>query len=106
MDINASRGMQGGATEAKIQDVARFRVSPHFSPREKAALEYAEQVTRASANVSDELFDHVRQHFAEAEIVELTATIAVENFRSKFNAPLRIEAQGFCPIPLAPADPT
>ena len=105
MDINASRGMQGGASEGKIRDVGRFRGSAHFSPREKAALEYAEQVTRDSANVSDELFDRVRQHFAEAEIVELTATIAVENFRSKSNAPLRIEAQGFCPIPVAPADP-
>ena len=97
--------MQGGASEAKIADIARFRESPHFSDRERAALEYAEQVTRASHDVSDALFDRVRRHFNEPEIVELTATIAVENFRSKFNAPLRIEAQGFCPIPVAPADP-
>lgn len=102
MDLNASRGMQGGASEAKVADVARFRESPHFTPREKVALEYAEQVTRASAHVSDELFDRVRRHFDEREIVELTATIATENFRSKFNAPLKIEAQGFCPIPLGP----
>ncbi len=94
--------MQGGATEAKIADIARFRESPHFSDRERAALEYAEQVTRASADVSDALFDRVRRHFNEPEIVELTATIAMENFRSKFNAPLKIEAQGFCPIPVDP----
>jgi alkylhydroperoxidase family enzyme len=105
MDINASRGMQDGATEAKVADIARFRESPHFSDREKAALEYAEQVTRASADVSDELFDRVRRHFNEPEIVELTATIAMENFRSKFNAPLKIEAQGFCPIPVDPGRP-
>ncbi len=102
MDINASRGMQGGASGAKIADIGRFRESPHFSDREKVALEYAEQVTRASADVSDALFDRVRRHFNEREIVELTATIAMENFRSKFNAPLKIEAQGFCPIPLDP----
>ncbi len=94
--------MQGGASEAKIRDIARFRGSPHFSDQEKVALEYAEQVTRASAEVSDALFDRVRRHFSEDEIVELTATIAVENFRSKFNAPLGIEAQGFCPIPVDP----
>jgi alkylhydroperoxidase family enzyme len=105
MDINASRGMQGGASEAKIQDIARFRESPHFSAGEKVALEYAEQVTLASAEVSDALFDRVRRHFSEDEIVELTATIALENFRSKFNAPLRIEAQGFCPIPVDPRVP-
>ncbi len=102
MDINASRGMQEGAAEAKVRDIARFRGSPHFSEREKAALEYAEQVTRASADVPDALFDRLRRHFAEPEIVELTATIAVENFRSKFNAPLKIGAQGFCPIPVRP----
>jgi len=102
MDINASRGMQGGASEAKIADIARFRESPHFSDRERAALEYAEQVTRASHDVSDALFDRVRRHFNEPEIVELTATIAMENFRSKFNAPLKIEAQGFCPISADP----
>jgi alkylhydroperoxidase family enzyme len=102
MDINASRGMQGGATEAKIRDVSRFRESPHFAEREKVALEYAEQITRASSDVSEALFARVQQHFNEPEIVELTATIAVENFRSKFNAPLKIAAQGFCPIPSAP----
>ena len=97
--------MQGGASEAKIADIARFRESPHFSDRERAALEYAEQVTRASHDVSDALFDRVRRHFNEPEIVELTATIAMENFRSKFNAPLKIQAQGFCPIPVDPGQP-
>jgi alkylhydroperoxidase family enzyme len=41
----------------------------------------------------------VKQHFTEPQIVELTAAIAFENFRSKFNPPLGIEAQGFCVIP-------
>jgi len=38
----------------------------------------------------------VRAHFAEAQIVELTAAVALENFRSKFNVALGIQAQGFC----------
>lgn len=97
--------MQGSDGEAKVRDISRFRESPHFSVRERAALEYAEQVTRASAAVSDELFDRLRRHFTEPEIVELTATIALENFRSKFNSALRIEAQGFCPIPAEPPHP-
>ena len=37
--------------------------------------------------------DKIRQ---EAQWVELTAVVALENFRSKFNPPLGIEAQGFC----------
>jgi len=46
--------------------------------------------------VSDELFARVRKHFSEAQVVELTAAVALENFRSKFNVALGIEAQGFC----------
>ena len=102
MDTNASRGMREAGGAAKVQAVARFRESLHLADREKVALEYAEQVTRASAEVSDALFDRLRQHFSEPEIVELTAAIAMENFRSKFNTAHRVAAQGFCPIPVAP----
>ncbi|MBV9757668.1 MAG: carboxymuconolactone decarboxylase family protein, partial [Alphaproteobacteria bacterium] len=40
-----------------------------------------------------------REHYGEAQIVELTAAIAFENFRSKFNPPLAVAAQGFCRLP-------
>lgn len=49
--------------------------------------------------VDEALFARLREHFSEAEIVELTAGIAMENFRSKFNAPLKVAAQGFCMLP-------
>ena len=94
--------MQAGASEGKVRDLPRFRESPHFGPRERAALEYAEAVTRASAQVTDEVFARLREHFAEAAIVELTAIIALENFRSKFNSALQVPAQGFCPIEVTP----
>jgi alkylhydroperoxidase family enzyme len=55
-------------------------------------------MTITGRRVSDELFARVRATFEEAEIVELTAAIALENFRSKFNTALSIEAQGFCAI--------
>jgi len=48
--------------------------------------------------VSDQLFARLRGHFDEAQIVELTAAVALENFRSKFNVPLQIESQGFCVV--------
>jgi alkylhydroperoxidase family enzyme len=62
-------------------------------------LDYGEKMTITGESVDDELFQRLRQHFSEAEIVELTAGIAMENFRSKFNAPLRVEAQGICSLP-------
>jgi len=67
-----------------------------FDESEKTALEYAEAITFTDRKVTEELFARVRARFSEAQIVELTAAVALENFRSKFNVALGIEAQGFC----------
>jgi alkylhydroperoxidase family enzyme len=90
--------MRAGATEAKIAEVATALISELFDDREKTALEYAEAITFTDRKVTEELFARVRTHFSEPEIVELTAAAALENFRSKFNVALGIEAQGFCLI--------
>jgi len=90
--------MQAGADEAKIAEVEAWRESRHFSPLERVALEYAEVVTITGQRVTDELFARLRTLFDDSQIVELTAAIAMENFRSKLNVPLGIEAQGFCVI--------
>jgi alkylhydroperoxidase family enzyme len=64
------------------------------------ALELAEAATSLPHDVSDELFGRLREHYTDAEIVELTYIVALENFRSRFNRTFRIEAQGFyCVFP-------
>ena len=88
--------MQTGADEDKIREVPAWRDSRRFSDLERVALEYAEAMTITGQRVSDELFGRLRAHFDEAQIVELTAAVALENFRSKFNVPLGVESQGFC----------
>ena len=88
--------MQAGATEEKIRQVPAWRQSPLFTPVERDALEYAERMTITGEKVSDELWTRLRGHFSEAQLVELTAAVALENFRSKFNVPLGVESQGFC----------
>ena len=90
--------MQAGASEEKILRVPEAATSPLFSERERVALEYAEAITVTGQKVTDTLFERLRRSFSESEIVELTAAVALENFRSKFNVALGIESQGFCPI--------
>ena len=85
----------------KLAEVATWRDSKLFSEAERVALEYAECITYTDRRVDDALFARVKQHFTEPQIVELTAIVALENFRSKFNPPLGIEAQGFCLVPAA-----
>jgi alkylhydroperoxidase family enzyme len=100
MDINSSRVLETteGGLE-KLADVTSWRDSKLFSEAERLALEYAERITYTDQKVDDALADRLKQHFTDAQIVELTAAIAMENFRSKFNPPLGVEAQGFCVIP-------
>ena len=91
--------MQAGADEDKVREIPTWRESRRFSDAERVALEYAEAMTITGQRVSDELFARLKGSFDEAQIVELTAAVALENFRSKFNVPLGIEAQGFCAHP-------
>lgn len=91
--------MEGDEGEAKLRDAANWQESKLFSEEERLALDYAERMTITGQRVDDALFARLKTRFSEAQIVELTAAVALENFRSKFNPPLGIEAQGFCLIP-------
>lgn len=99
MDINSVRVTEIEGGEDKVAELAAWRESRAFSELERVALEYAERITRTDRKVDDALFERVKRHFTEPQIVELTAAIALENFRSKFNPALGIEAQGFCVLP-------
>ena len=70
---------EGGAE--KLGEVLAWRDSKLFSPMERVALEYAERITTTGQKVDDALFAELKKHFTEAQIVELTAAIAMENFR-------------------------
>lgn len=85
----------------KVAEVLNWRDSTLFTAAERVALEYAERITYTDRQVDDALFAELGRHFTEAQIVELTAAIALENFRSKFNPTLGVEAQGFCAVPTA-----
>jgi alkylhydroperoxidase family enzyme len=90
--------MRAGASEDKVRQVTEAATSPLYSEPERAAVAYTEAMTITGQRVTDELFERVRRHFSEPAIVELTAAVALENFRSKFNVALGIEAQGFCAL--------
>ena len=102
MDINAAVGGERGLARAKIDAALDLR-SPRdadLSMREELALEYADRVSATPVDVPDDFYARLSAAFSEREIVELTATIAHENYNSKFNRPLRIESNNFCELPL------
>lgn len=72
-------------------------------------LDYAVAMTTTPVEVSDELFSMLRESFDDAQMVELTATIAWENYRARFDHALEIGAQGFsegavCAVPERSSD--
>ncbi|MQA87364.1 MAG: carboxymuconolactone decarboxylase family protein [Streptosporangiales bacterium] len=84
-----------GVDPAKIRDVPHWRDSDVYSPVERLVLEYAEAMTVTPPTVTDELVARLREHLDDAQFVELTALVSVENLRSRTNAALGLESQGF-----------
>jgi len=56
-------------------------------------LEYADCMTITGQEVSDELFERLRNFYGDDAVIELTAIIAWENASSKFNRALRVSSQ-------------
>ncbi len=105
VDYGYYEGMHDGVDPAKVRAVGAWRSSDLFDERERVVLEYAEVATGSPAEVSSELAARVREHLDAAEFVELAAWVALENFRSRFNAGLGLRSEGFsehCDIPDGP----
>lgn len=97
MDINTASGQAAGIPDDKFAALNDYATSPLFGALERRVLTYADAMT-IGPDSSEPLFAALREHFSPPALVELTAHIAFENFRSRFNHAFRIEAQGFCRI--------
>lgn len=81
----------------KLREAAEYEADDRFSKAEQAALAYAEAVT-VDVHVEDAVFDALRGHFSEREIVEITWLCATENYYNRLNAPLGIGSDGLCSV--------
>ena len=72
-----------------------YRNSELFSELEKLVLEYADAMTQTPVEVPEALFAKLRAKFTDARLVELTATLAWENYRARFDHAFGVEAEGF-----------
>lgn len=95
MDIGSMLSAESGIAEAKLRALPHHATSDEFTVAEKLALDLAVGMTRTPVDVSDELFARLREHFDEAQLVELVHEIAIENYRGRFNWAFGIGSQGF-----------
>ena len=95
IDIGSHLAAENGVSEAKLRALPEYRTSPELSDVERLVLDFAVGMTRTPIDVSDELFARLREHFDEAQLVELANEIAIENYRARFNWAFGIGSQNF-----------
>jgi AhpD family alkylhydroperoxidase len=95
IDLGSAEAKKNGITERQMQALPRHGQSSEFSEAEKLVLDFAEAMTHVPVNVTDSLYAQLQALFDPVQVVEITAAIAWENYRSRFNHALGIEAHGF-----------
>lgn len=81
-----------GLTQQECDALADWRASALFDARERAALAFTDASTRA-VDVPDAVFEAVRRHFSERQIVELTVLIGAYNMHTRICQALEIDPQ-------------
>lgn len=81
-----------GEDEERLYMLNAWRESSKYSPRERAALLWAERVTRvAEDQVPDEVFEQVRPYFTDEEMVNLTLAVVAINGWNRLSISFRAE---------------
>ena len=88
-------GREIGVTEEQIRDLPRYRESAAFSDEERLVMDLAVEMSRTPVEIPSDLRERLRQRFEEAQLVELTASIAWENYRARFNRVFGVRPAGF-----------
>ena len=85
-------------TEADIADVPNYENSDRFTAREKAAIHYADVLAGEHATASESLFDELREHFTEQEIIDLGFRIVTFVGYGRLIYALGLEIGKTCPV--------
>src|SRR4051812_26936778 len=88
---NVDLGAEAGLTDDEIAAVqGDYRASELLSDAQKTAVEWAEAVTNFAARDDDALFDRMRAHFPEQQIVELTVLVGMWNWSNRLTEALHV----------------
>lgn len=92
LDMHSKDARAAGETEQRLYGLNAWREDPYYSERERAALAWTEALTEISDNeVSDELYESVREQFDEEELVTLTMAVVAINGWNRLAISFRME---------------
>jgi alkylhydroperoxidase family enzyme len=83
-------GRKAGLTDEKLRAVANIADPASkdlsiFNDTERLVIELADAMVMAPANISDDLYARLREKFSEEQLMQLSAQIAFENYRARWN---------------------
>ena len=95
IDLGSQISRRWGLSDAELLALTNYRNSPEFDDVDCLVLDYAVAMSSTPVAVTDDLFACLKEHFTDAQLVELTHHIALENMRGRFNLAMGIGAAGF-----------
>lgn len=96
IDMHSKDARKAGETEQRLYALSAWREAPFFTDRERAALEWTEELTLISQNeVSDNLYNNMRQYFTEEELLTLTMAVVAINGWNRLAISFRSEVGSY-----------
>lgn len=100
VDMHTKDARALGETEQRLYLLSTWREAPCYSERERAALAWAEALTRVAGDpISDELYAEARRHFDEKELVDLTFAVIAINGWNRLAISFRTPVGSYEPRP-------
>jgi len=98
LDMHSKDLRAAGETEQRLYTVAAWRDAPFYSERERAALAWAEAVTKlTNGNVPDKVYEEARRQFSEEELIDLTVAVTTINTYNRINIAFKTPAGDYQP---------
>jgi alkylhydroperoxidase family enzyme len=97
MDIGRSFAIKAAMSEEKFDALEHYGTNPSFTDAERAALDYATELTR-NKHVNRATFDRLSRYYSEREICEIVWLVASEHLYNITNLGLNIHSDLLCNI--------
>lgn len=102
IDIGRYFTIKASMNEAKFDALGQYRTSPLFTDAERAALDYATELTK-DKKVDPETFARLARHYSERQICEIVWIVASEHFYNVTNIGLNIHSDMLCDLGKRPS---
>lgn len=98
LDMHSKDARAAGETEQRLYGLNAWEEAPYYTDRERAALKWTEALTNIQqGHVPDAVFEEVRKHFSEEELVNLTLAVNQINSWNRLAISFRAEPGKYQP---------